>query len=227
MPSDARTLRDPHVSRTVAVNAGDPARLLASPTGDMVFLNRGRGALGRGGCIDAFGRTRRDRLIDCRSESQEIVVLGDMAYTRCRESLSVTPRAGGAPTRLAGHRLMVCRRQADGRRRLARDARTLSLAADWGRRAGRQRSALRLCRPQRLLGEFRRGRVVGRHRVFVVAALDEVGRAKALQQPAQRLASLAGRAVEGECQRGHGGLAVVEVAVFAAGVPRTGRHRHG
>jgi hypothetical protein len=49
----------------------------------------------------------------------------EVAYTLCRDSLSVTPRAGGAATELAGHRITVYRKQADGCWLLARDAHTL------------------------------------------------------------------------------------------------------
>jgi len=60
------------------------------------------------------------------------VAAGDLAYTLCRDSLSVTPRAGGESTPLAGHRITIYRRQPDGRWLLARDAHTLSAAAKPG-----------------------------------------------------------------------------------------------
>jgi ketosteroid isomerase-like protein len=54
------------------------------------------------------------------------VVVGEVAYTRSRDALSVTARASGEATQLAGHRITVYRKQPDGRWLLSRDAHTLS-----------------------------------------------------------------------------------------------------
>jgi len=64
------------------------------------------------------------------SELQEVEVVGEVAYTLCRDSLTVTPRAGGNATELAGHRITIYRKQPDGRWLLARDAHTLSPQAN-------------------------------------------------------------------------------------------------
>jgi ketosteroid isomerase-like protein len=61
---------------------------------------------------------------------EEVVVVGDLAYTLCRDSLSVTPHAGGEAAELAGHRITIYRKQPDGRWLLARDANTLSPMAN-------------------------------------------------------------------------------------------------
>jgi len=58
-----------------------------------------------------------------------VVVVGEVAYTLSRDSLSVTPRAGGEAMQLAGHRITIYRKQPDGRWLLARDAHTLSPVA--------------------------------------------------------------------------------------------------
>ena len=67
--------------------------------------------------------------ICCASELEEVVVVGEVAYTRSRDALSVTPRAGGKAAQLAGHRLTVYRKQRDGRWLLSRDVHTLSAVA--------------------------------------------------------------------------------------------------
>ncbi len=67
------------------------------------------------------------------SEPESVVVVGDVAYTLSRDSLSMMPRDGGATVRLVGHRLTVYRRGSDGRWLLARDAHTLALVAVSGR----------------------------------------------------------------------------------------------
>jgi ketosteroid isomerase-like protein len=57
---------------------------------------------------------------------EEVVVIGEVAYTRSQDALSVIPRAGGKERQLAGHRITVYRKQPDGSWLLARDAHTLS-----------------------------------------------------------------------------------------------------
>jgi hypothetical protein len=46
-----------------------------------------------------------------------VVIVGEVACTMCRESVSVTPRTGGEATELAGHRITICRKQPDGCKR--------------------------------------------------------------------------------------------------------------
>ena len=60
----------------------------------------------------------------------QVVVAGEVAFTRSRDALSVTRRAGGEATQLAGHRITVYRKQLDGRWLLARDAHSLSPVED-------------------------------------------------------------------------------------------------
>ena len=67
--------------------------------------------------------------ICCTSELEEVVVVSEVAYTRSRDALLVTPRAGGKAAQLAGHRMTVYRKQRDGRWLLSRDVHTLSAVA--------------------------------------------------------------------------------------------------
>jgi uncharacterized protein (TIGR02246 family) len=129
MRSDERAVRTAHTAWIDAVNAGDLERLLTLMTNDVVFLNPGRAPLGRDGFPAGFAAAHRQFEIRCISELEEIVVVGEVAYTLCRDSLSVTPREGGEATELAGHRLTVYRKQPEGAWLLARDAHTLSPAA--------------------------------------------------------------------------------------------------
>ena len=125
MQADEQAVRDHHATWMAAVNAADLDRLLPMMTEDVVLLNPGGPPLGRDGFSAAFlgGHAQFD--LRCVSELQEVVVEGDLAYTRCRDSLSLLPRAGGEPVALAGYRITVYRKQADGRWLLARDAHTL------------------------------------------------------------------------------------------------------
>jgi uncharacterized protein (TIGR02246 family) len=99
---------------------------------DVVFLNPGQAPVGRDGFAPGFSVAHRQARIHCISELENVVVVGEVAYTLSRDSLAVTPRAGGEALQLAGHRLTVYRRQPDGRWLLARDAHTLSPAVKLG-----------------------------------------------------------------------------------------------
>src|SRR5262249_52369640 len=111
-----------------AVNAGDLARLLGLMADDCLFLNPGKEPLGRDGFAAVFSSAHQQARIHCSSELEEVVVVGQVAYTRSRDSLSVTPLAGpgaGEPKHLAGYRITIWRKQPDGRWLFARDAHTL------------------------------------------------------------------------------------------------------
>ena len=122
---DEQAIRHVHARWIEAVNAGDLPRLSALMTDDAVFVNPGQAPVDRAGFASNFSQGHEHARIQCGSELEEVVVAGDVAYTRSRDTLSVTPRAGGEDTTLAGYRVTVYRRQADGRWLLARDAHTL------------------------------------------------------------------------------------------------------
>ena len=130
MGTDERAIRELHATWIAAVNAGDLVRLLNLMADDVVFLNPGQAPFGRDGFSANFSAAHQQVRIRCISELEEVVVVGEVAYTRSRDSLSVIPRdsgeAGGEAKQLAGHRITVYRKQPDGRWVLARDAHTLS-----------------------------------------------------------------------------------------------------
>ncbi len=129
MGSDERAIRELHKAWIAAVNAGDLARLLSFMADDAVFLTPGRAPFGREAFPAGFSTAHQQSRISCISELEEVVVVGEVAYTLSQDSLSVTPRAGGEAAELAGHRITIYRKQTDGRWLLARDAHTLSLVA--------------------------------------------------------------------------------------------------
>ena len=129
MGTDERAIRDVHSTWIDAVNAGDLVRLLRLMADDVVFLNPGQAPFGRDGFSPGFSAAHQQARINCISELEDVVVVGEVAYTLSRDSLSVTPRAGGEAMQLAGHRITVYRKQPDGRWLLARDAHTLSPVA--------------------------------------------------------------------------------------------------
>jgi len=129
MKPDERAIREVHSTWIGAVNAGDLVRLLTLMADDVVFLNPGQAPLGRDGFSAVFPSAHQKARIHCISELEEVVVVGKVAYTRTRDSLSAIPLAGGEAMQLAGHRITVYRKQPDGRWLLARDAHTLSPVA--------------------------------------------------------------------------------------------------
>lgn len=125
MGNDERAIRELHTVWIDAVNAGDLALLLTLMADDVVFLNPGKAPLGRDEFAVGFSAAHRQAGIRCISDLEELVILGEIAYTLCRDSLSVTPREGSAEGEFAGHRITIYRKQPDGRWLLARDANTL------------------------------------------------------------------------------------------------------
>lgn len=121
-----RAIRDVHSTWIEAVNAGDLGRLATLMTDDVVFVSPGQAPVGRDGLAANFSTVQRQMHVQCTSELEEVVVVGGVAYTRSRDVVTVTPRDGGAATRVAGYRVTIYREQSDGRWLLARDTHTLS-----------------------------------------------------------------------------------------------------
>ena len=126
MASDEQEIRTVHSMWINAVNAGDLARLLPLMAEDVIFLTPGHAPFGREVFSSTFMTAHQQMRIDCTSQLEEVVVTGEVAYTRSRDALSVTPRAGGKTAQLAGHRMTVYRKQHEGCWLLSRDAHTLS-----------------------------------------------------------------------------------------------------
>ena len=95
MEPDERAIRELHSTWIDAVNAGDLVRLLTLMADDAVFLNPGRAPLGPDEFSAVFSAAHQQARISCISELEEAVVVGEVAYTRSRDSLSVTSISGG------------------------------------------------------------------------------------------------------------------------------------
>ena len=132
MGSDERAIRELHLTWIDAVNTGDLVGLLSSMVDDVMFLGPGEAPFGRDAFSPRFSAAHEQARINCISELQDVVVVGEVAYTLSRDTLSMTPRAGGGEMRFAGYRSTVYRKQPDGRWLLARDTHTLSPVAKLG-----------------------------------------------------------------------------------------------
>ena len=132
MAPDERAIRAVHSTWIDAVNAGDLVSLLGLMADDVVFLNPGQAPVGRDGFSPGFSAAHQRARVNCISELEDVVVVGEVAYTLSRDTLSVTPRASGEEMRFAGYRSTIYRKQPDGRWLLARDTHTLSPVAKLG-----------------------------------------------------------------------------------------------
>lgn len=132
MESDERAIRELHLTWIDAVNTGDLVGLLSSMADDVMLLGPGETPSGRDAFSPRFSAAHKQARINCISELQDVVVVGEVAYTLSRDTLSVMPRAGGEEMRFAGYRSTVYRKQPDSRWLLARDTHTLSPVAKLG-----------------------------------------------------------------------------------------------
>ncbi len=93
MGPDERAIREVHSTWIDAVNAGDLVCLLSLMADDVVFLNPGQAPFGRDGFSPGFSAAQQQARVHCISELEDVVVVGEVAYTLSRDSLSLTPRA--------------------------------------------------------------------------------------------------------------------------------------
>jgi uncharacterized protein (TIGR02246 family) len=114
MGTDERAIRELHFTWIDAVNKGDLVGLLNSMSDDVVFLGPGETPSGRDAFLPRFTAAHQQARINCVSELQDVVVIGEVAYTLSRDTLSVTPLVGGEEMRLAGYRSTVYRKQHTG-----------------------------------------------------------------------------------------------------------------
>jgi len=135
MNADEQAVRELHSAWIEAVNAGDLPRLLGWLADDAVLLNPGAPLVGRDAFAAQFTGALREIRFRCTSEVDEVLVSGDMACARCRDSVTVTPMSSDETTRFAGDRMAIYRRQRDGRWLLARDIHTLAPVVDTGGRS--------------------------------------------------------------------------------------------
>ncbi|MFO0653296.1 MAG: SgcJ/EcaC family oxidoreductase [Polyangiales bacterium] len=126
MTDDEHEIREAHSTWINAVNGGDLACLLTLMADDVVLLSPGQSPAARDDFSTHYLAAQERIRFHCVSELEEVVVVGEVAFTRSRDALSVTPRVGGETARFAGYRMTIYRKQRDGRWLLARDAHTLS-----------------------------------------------------------------------------------------------------
>src|SRR4051812_35905064 len=113
MEPDERAIRETHTAWIDAVNAGDLSGLFSLMADDVVFVGPGQAPFGRDGFSAGFSAAHERARIRCVSDLEEVVIVGDVAYTRSRDALSLTPRVANEQeaTQFAGYRITVYRKR--------------------------------------------------------------------------------------------------------------------
>jgi uncharacterized protein (TIGR02246 family) len=104
----------------------DVDTLLSLTTEDIVFLTPFKPPMDRAEFAREVRVNAGKLRIEAEGEFEEVTVSGDMGYGRGKLTVTITPKAGGLPTKLSGYALSVFRKQADGRWLLSRDANLLA-----------------------------------------------------------------------------------------------------
>ena len=120
MTDDERAIRELVATWMAASQAGDTQTVLSLMADDVVFMVPGREPFGKAAFAAASEGMKGVRM-EGTSDIREIQVLGDWAYLRSHNTVTMTPPAG-EPVRRAGYTLTILRKQPDGKWRLARDA---------------------------------------------------------------------------------------------------------
>jgi uncharacterized protein (TIGR02246 family) len=108
-----------------ASQAGDVETVLGLMADDVVFMVPGREPFGKAE-FAAGAEAMKGMRMKGKSEILEVQVLGAWAYLRTRLRVTMTAAGRAEPVSRAGCTLSICRKGADGRWRLARDANLLA-----------------------------------------------------------------------------------------------------
>ena len=127
MHTDELEIRNLVAMWLTASKAGDVDTVLGLMTDDVVFLVPGRAPMDKQefAALSRLPAGSTLPQIDSRSEIQEIVISGDVAFMWTKLSVVMTP-PGGQPIERAGHTLTVLRR-VNGGWLVARDANLLTV----------------------------------------------------------------------------------------------------
>lgn len=118
-----RSLIATWLSETRAGNVDAVLELIAP---DAVFLIAGQPPMvGRDAFAGGLRKVLADHAIDSNSIVDEVMVSGDLAFSRSRLEVTITSKHGQTPMRRSGHTLSVFKKEG-GKWRLIRDANMLA-----------------------------------------------------------------------------------------------------
>jgi uncharacterized protein (TIGR02246 family) len=128
MSDDERAIRNLIATWHRASEEGDVAQVLTLMSEDVIFLTPGQPPIRGRDEFAALQKAAGDRFrLTAQGKLEEVVVRGDWAYCWTHLTVTMTPRAGGAPIRRAGHTLSILRKDAGGNWVLTRDANMLAV----------------------------------------------------------------------------------------------------
>ena len=128
MTDDERAIRNLITTWWRASEDGDVAQVLTLMSEDVIFLTPGQPPIRGRDEFAALQKAAGDRFrLTAQGKLEEVVVRGDWAYCWTHLTVTMTPRAGGAPIRRAGHTLSILRKDAGGNWVLTRDANMLAV----------------------------------------------------------------------------------------------------
>lgn len=112
-------LRDNFVT---AFNAGDAAKVVEGYTTDAIAMPAHHAMVTGKDALVAFNREQFSQVsFKMTLTPAETVVAGNWGYDRGTYTMTVTPKAGGAPMNDAGKYLVVIQKQSDGSWKVSRD----------------------------------------------------------------------------------------------------------
>ena len=131
MQSDEEEIRQMVSTWMAASKAGDVETVLSLMADDVVFLVPGQPVMRKAEfAVAARAQSGKGApQFDCRSEIQEIRVLGEWAFMWTKLTVVVTPPGGARSMTRAGHTLSILKKQS-GKWVLARDANMLAPVPD-------------------------------------------------------------------------------------------------
>ena len=131
MQSDEEEIRQMVSTWMAASKAGDVETVLSLMADDVVFLVPGQPVMRKAEfAVAARAQSGQEASqFDCRSEIQEIRVLGEWAFMWTKLTVVVTPPGGARSMTRAGHTLSILKKQS-GKWVLARDANMLAPVPD-------------------------------------------------------------------------------------------------
>jgi len=128
MTDDERAIRNLITTWHRASEEGDVAKVLTLMSEDVIFLTPGQPPIRGRDEFAALQKAAGDRFrLTAQGKLEEVVVRGDWAYCWTHLTVMMTPKAGGAPIRRAGHTLSILRKDAGGNWVLTRDANMLAV----------------------------------------------------------------------------------------------------
>ena len=121
MNADEQAVRDLIATWMRATMAGDTDTVLSLMTDDVVFMVSGQEPFGRKAFVAAADRMRGMRL-EGSAEVRELLVHGDLAFSRTYLQVTMKPASAERAVRRQGYAMTIFRKGPDGLWRLARDA---------------------------------------------------------------------------------------------------------